>query len=334
MRKRVAVVLGALAIAGVAGLWVLRAGGQVAKPDTTPIELSPEVQELIKGTTLAPLPGEPAEAIKAYLEAVTNPNRPVDSDEALMLMQDATSRYPTSRHAWMGLGEVLWARYRKSHRAQDLRAAVDAYIKAVELMLQSDMIVPRDLGHLISGIAHGLAVLKDRITLDAFFQKHTQKLRDIGFWSVAISYYAQALATLKDPRAEQLYQEIITLRSHPREDPTHREAALYLYADYLYGQGRYQEAWQILEKIPTSSYYNTGSNLLLKGAVLERLGRLDEATVEYQQYLDEVAKRKQTPFPPPPAPAKYRIPGSPLQKGIEFEEPESNLWKLLDRLLG
>lgn len=179
----------------------------------------------------------------------------------------------------MGLGQVLWSRYAR----------------------------------LTSLTAHGLALLKDRATLNAFFQK----LKNTTFWDVAISYYADALRTLKDPLAEQLYQEIIALRSHPRADPGSREAALCGYADYLYSQGRYQEAWQILEKLPPSAV--TDLDHLLKGAVLERLGRRDEAKIEYQQYLDEVAKRKQTPFPSLPAPEKYRIPGSRLQQGIELE---------------
>lgn len=124
MRKRVTVVIGMVAIAGLAGFWAFRAGGQV----TSPIELSPEVQKLIEGTTLTSDPGEPAEAIGAYLEASEkvrkvmkridfgpDPTEPIDPDqllaEALVVVRNATARYPTSRHAWMGLGDVFWYKY-------------------------------------------------------------------------------------------------------------------------------------------------------------------------------------------------------------------------------
>jgi len=346
----------------VIGPLATRGQGQppVQPPDDAPSGVSPEMQELIKGTTLAPDPGEPAGAIRAYIDAEKkvgdamkqtrfgvdpaepskphNPDKPLD--EALTVMRDATAQYPTSRHAWMGLGNVYWFRYASRHKAEDLRESLQAYMRAIEvsLPLPSGGTRERDAGHLARRIAKALVVLKDRATLDRFFQN--LKAADTEIWQIGMVYYAQALSALKDPRADELYQLLWAAT-----DITQPGAILYSsYIEYLYDQGRYREVLELLGKVSPSELTNPISIKrfhLLKGATLERLGQFDDAKKEYRGYLDQLATIKQVAPSWFPADERFRIPGSDLQQGIDFgrspdelPEPEAGLGGWFKRWFG
>jgi len=353
MSKSRTMVVSALVITGAASLWAMRAGGQVVKPDLTPLKDSPEVQQLIEGT-FTPDPDEPAAAVKVYIEtekkfkeamgvgrfgpgdteALTTVNPEPPLNEAIAAMQNATKLYPTSRTAWMGLGELLWNKYARWHRARDLRDAIDAQTRAVDLMLAKGSDADgRHRLNLADQVMRGLALLKDRTALDAFYQKlGPAEVRDLALFP-----YTEALAALNDPRADQQYRRMLA-----GGKPGLPNSILVSYIEYLFAQQRYQEVLRQIGEIPASDIrppvYTRWSHLV-KGAALERLGRLDEARVEYQGYLDEVAKQKQVWPYVFPANEKFRIPGSALQKGIEFsrepyELPEPQSLTLGSWLLG
>lgn len=355
MSSKAALAIGTLVFVTVSGLWALHARGQVVKPDLTPFKDSPEVQQLIEGT-LTPDPDEPAAAVKIYIEVEqkfreamdlskfgpdqTEAMKTIDVEpplnEAIAAMQDATRRYPTSRTAWMGLGSYLWNKYERRHRAQDLRDAVQAYTKATNLMRKKGTTtgaVGRDFANLAAAITRGLAALKDDTTLDAFFRQ----LGETEFKDLALFPYTEALATLKDPRADRLYQRMLA-----GAKPKLPNSILESYIEYLFDQGKYNKVLELLGEIPPSDIkppVYTRWFHLVKGTTMERLGRLDEAKAEYQGYLDEVAKQKQVWPYVFPANERFRIPGSPLQQGIEFsrepyELPEPQSSTLGSWLLG
>lgn len=355
MRKRTSFVGGVVMITVVVSFSAVCAGEQVLPPEAASPHLSPEVSELLQGTTFIVDPDEPVEAVKAYVETMkklpqalgrirlgSNPDQPdIDPDrilrDALGVMRTAAARYPTSRHTWQGVGDVLWLQYEWRHKAQDLREAVDAYMKTIDLTLprRDD---GRDFSYVARRISQGLTLLKEPQALDAFMRKleaADQKFRTTTFHGQALGEYTEALARLKDPRADQLYQEMLS-------GVKPNVFSFKYYVGYLFDNGRYQEALQLLEKIPPSEIRSPVESRLLhimKGATLERLGRLDEAKAEYQTYRDAVAAVKGTWFYAFPADEKFRIPGSVLQQGIEFgpdpnELPEPQSSTLGSWLLG
>lgn len=306
--------------------------------DLTPVEKSVEVQQLLKGRRFTPDSGEPAGAIKAYLvtqEKVRKAMRRIEAgplpgeadfdpdqllNEALTVRRQATALYPTSRHAWQGLGDVFWYTYVWQHRSADLRGAVDAYTKATELVIPKGPHGPAgsDFAGFVTRIASGLAALSDVATLDAFFGR----LRATDLWGLARHPYAVALGTLNDPRADRAFQELLPLVTSGETLPD--------YIDYLWDRGRYFDALRILD-MKAQPYAVQRAQ---RGAILERLGRMGEAEAEYQRYFQDSAKGRSWGFFS--VPDRYRIPGSPLQQKIKFRpdgdrlpKPESSLRRFL-----
>lgn len=308
--------------------------------DMTPAEHSTEVQQLLKGSRFFPDRGEPAGAIKAHLETepkVQRASRRIATgllpgepdfdpnqllDEALIVRQRSVRVYPTSRHAWQGLGDVWWQKYLWQHRAADLRESVNAYTKAAELLVPQGFgsSGATDMAGLASNIGNGLATLSDRAGVEDFFEK----LRKTEFWELARDPYAIALGKMNDPGADQEFQKLLLLISATETLPD--------YVDYLWDQGRYRDALQILDRRPRAKLNAT--QVGQRGAILERLGRYAEAQAEYQQFLDAVAKIR--PWPLLSMPERYRISGSSYQRGIRFRpntgalpKPTSSLWRWL-----
>jgi len=301
-------------------------GGDI---DLTPFEQSAEVRQLVVTHRMEPDPGEPAGAIKAYLltdaklrKAIVRvrlgplPDEPAFDpdavlDDVLRVRQRAAVSYPTSRHAWQGLGDVLWHKYLWNARASDMRGAVDAYVKAAKLLIPRGVDNnERDFGNLARIIAGGLATLSDTASMDAFFAG----LRKTDFWPLCRLPYAVALGSLNDPRADQLFREELDQVGYGLTLPD--------YVDYLWDRGRYQEALRVLDlKNPASQRLQ---QVAQRAAILERLGRLAEARAEYQRYLDTAPKG---PFFKARVSDRYQIPGSVLQRGIDFYPPIDRLPK-------
>lgn len=308
-----------------------RVAGTPAPPqeeiDMTPWEESAEVRALLYGT-FVPDPGEPAGAIKAYLATEEQWRQAWDRirerppgakpdfdpnellDKVLAARRRATVLYPLSRHAWQGVAQDLWRRYYERPRRADLREAVNAYARAAELLIPHGTATMggRDFYSAASYVALGLVALSDTAALDAFFSK----LKGTEFWEGARDTYATALGSLNDPRADQMFREL--LAEHPRYP--------WSYIEYLIDRGRYAEALQLVDRTPPFGAPRPyPMTYVRRGALLERLGRFSEAQAEYRRYLDD----------PPrflggyvsPLPERYRVPGSTLQVGIKFSPGEA-----------
>lgn len=295
--------------------------------DMTPFEQSPEVQELLKGKTLVPDPGEPAGAIKAYLatnEKVRTAMRririgllPEETDfdpdqllnEVLVVRQEAAARYPMSRHALQGLGEVFWFKYLWAQRAADLRKAIDAYTAASRISMRNAANIDKHFVPTLRQIAGGFVALSDVRGLDAFFGS----LRGTEFWPFARLPYAMALGSLNDQRADQLFQEELALMPPGQ--------TVLDYVGYLWDQKRYQDALRVFDRKPTARLW--AAERAMRGAILEQLGRLDEARAEYKFYFDEAAKASFISFLA--VPGLFQIPGSTLQRDMRFSPSSDKL---------
>lgn len=280
----------------------------------TPAEQSAEVQALLYGT-FVPDPGEPAGAVKTYLlteepfrrawtriedgpakgEPDFDPHALLD--DVLRARRRATVLYPMSRHAWQGVGEVLWRRYHWRPRRADLREAMTAYTWAAELLAPygTDTMSGRDFRGLAIYIARGLVALSDTAALDAFFSK----LQGTALWPGAREIYVVALGLLNDPRADRMFRE--HLAEHPQFS--------WPYAAYLTDRGRYEEALRL------DPPHRSPSDHARRGALLERLGRSAEAEVEYRHYFAAIG---QSSWFQHSLEERYRVPGSALQTGMKF----------------
>jgi hypothetical protein len=299
--------------------------------DMTPWERSDEVQALFIGT-FVPDPGEPAGAVKTFLTTREQLSRAWDRingqlpqgepdfdphallDEALRVQRRSTVLYPMSRHAWQGVGEVLWRGYQRQPRRADLREAVAMYIKAAELLvpLGTHGTNDRAFDSLASNVARALVVLSDTPALDAFFAK----VKGTSLWAYSRNTYVVALGQLNDPRADGMFREMLA------EDPRYP----WYYIEYLIDRGRYQDALDLLDhspRPPGRPHMYPGKHAR-RGALLERLGRPSEAEVEYRLYWND-APRYFFSDRVSPLPERDRVPGSVLQTGMKFLDPD---WEL------
>jgi len=284
----------------------------------TPAEQSGEVQALLQGT-LAPDPGEPAGAIKAYLlteeqfqrswsriEARPSRGEPDFDphkllDDILRARRRAAALYPMSRHAWEGVGEFFWRRYHWRPRRADLHEAVTAYTRAAELLVPygTAWMDGRDFQSLAIYIARGLVALSDTAALDAFFLK----LKGTELWGGARETYVVALGLSNDPRADRMFRE--QLAEHPQFP--------WSYVDYLIDRRRYEEALRLVEQTDSPRRYPI--DYARRGALLERLGRSADAEVEYRRYFAAIG---QTSWFQHSLEERHRVPGSTLQTGMKF----------------
>ena len=316
------------AVVGCSLGFLLLAWSPVVAHAADPAGNDPELQALLdEAGNFTPDPGEPRDAIKAHLLTQRDVHRafrrievgrlPNEADfdpdalltPALIVRREATAKYPTSRHAWEGLGDVLWWKYKARHKSSDLRESVDAYERASEIAMSLYDFAPKRFYSIIGAIAEGRAVLGDTVVLDAFFRK--VKAKGGNWWEMSADHYAMALGKLNDSRAEPLWREVLT-NAGP-------DVTSYAFVAYLLDRKRYQEALDVFDRAKPLGPIQHAE----RGAMLERLGRLTEAKAEYKPYFDEANK---APFGRLlSVPDRYRIPGSKLQSGINFKPDTSAL---------
>ncbi len=146
-------------------------------------------------------------------------------------------------------------------------------------------------------IAAGLAALRDVARLDRFFRQALE-IDDESY--LTHLDYAQGLAMLGDPRAEEWYKKAVMFLPDGNID------ALAYYAEWLLDR---EELNRVLELIPptvSSPYLH-----FLRGVALERKGQTVQARQAYERYISTNALF--------PAPARYRIEDSVAQAGLYFE---------------
>jgi hypothetical protein len=146
-------------------------------------------------------------------------------------------------------------------------------------------------------IAIGLGQLKDKATLNSFFEKAVKYGNEPYLSSLD---YAQGLSLLGDPKAERWYRRAMAMEPEGVAD------AVAYYAEWLLDHGRDAEVIMLVNDNIRIEYVH-----FLKGVALERLGRREEASQEYDRY-----RKLSVIFP---APARYRIDGSETQVGLVFE---------------
>lgn len=266
-----------------------------AVPPPPGTELQPGVQELIANTYLAhaadfPDPNETAEVLRLYLEGNLLLERD-QVDRGLDVFFRAVQLQPDSRHARAGLGTALWLRYQSTQSEDDLRSAAQELMQAAKIGISYGRVRYTDT------IARALAEMQDAAVMDDFFQ---QALRVSGGTYLTHLHYAQGLSMLGDLRAEEWYKKAIRLQPDDNAD------ALAYYAEWLLDQHREEDVLQIVRPDEHIEYLH-----FLRGVALERMGRVDSAREEYDKYA--VFSRD---FP---APARFRIEGSEVQRGVAFE---------------
>ena len=259
------------------------------------VDLQPGVREFIAGNYLAhsaeyPDENEPVSLLRAYLEGQELLHRD-KTDEALVLFRRTVVEFPECRHAHAGLGAALWQRYESSQQLDDLRAALQQFIRAADIGMSYGKV--RYTGYLWQGLAQ----LGDTGTMDGFFQRAFQ-VGDSQY--LVLMDYARGLAALADPRAAEWFARAVAAQ------PAGNVDALAYYAEWLLDHGRQAEVVVLIDPCEHIEYLH-----LLRGVALERMGRLREAREAYQIYAPVSALD--------PAPAEYRVAGSKVQKGIIFE---------------
>ena len=286
--------------------------------------LSPESQSVIQGTTIIADDNESPEILEAVKEAqhmissvvgiirlgTHEEQSHIDIDEVLekanVLMDKAISQNPDSRNAWQTFGHAHWFKYEWSHLKKDVLSAIQAYTRSVELMLDSESVEYHNL-MLVDRIAGGLSLLGDRAALDDLFVKLKKANHPDDIWSLVIIDYAKALGKMKDERADEVFEEALKIANTRAALP---------YAEYLHDMKSYQESLDILDKYPPPDYEVTAN--VLRGVLMERLGRFEEARKEYGKYKEKQVKSDYSYWP---VPEKYRIEGSKIQEGIGFGKP-------------
>lgn len=304
---------------------------------------SEEVLAFIDGTWLShaaglPDPSETVDTLRVYLDAMEIvkssvkerifEERPEVRDAtsaeqelygAALRLEDAQQLSPGSRSLAEGVGRVYMELFERTANSSYLRQAEDAFLTAEKLGMQ----------HAISGEPHYTAeladiftFLADRAGLDRYFEGILAKY-PLNY--IANLDYAQALARTNDRRAESFYSKAISLR------PLGNFNSVVFYAEYLLDRSEDRTALELIQSTLTPAEDHAYYPHFLKGLALERLGQPESAATEYKLFLrfndipkmsidkggQDVPFQQEALFRPA---ARYRIPGSELQRGIRFEE--------------
>lgn len=257
--------------------------------------LSPEVQRFIADTYLAhteeyPDSNEPVEVLSLYLKG-QELLRHRRIEGAIALFDQAVQSFPESRHAHAGLGYALWQRYKDSGAEENLRLAVDEFLRAAQIGMKFGKV------RYSYQIAIGLAHFGDRTSIDHFFRE-ALLVGDRKYLTTLD--YARGLGLLEDPRAEDWFRQAVALQPEGNID------ALAYYAEWLLDHDRPADIVALIDPDAHIEYLH-----FLRGVALERLGKWEEARAAYQIYAP-ISRLD-------PAPRKYRIAGSRAQEGLVFE---------------
>jgi len=235
-------------------------------------------------------PNESPEIVQVYWKGIELVRQGHWAD-AKILFTEAVSRYPESRHLHKGLAEVLWYLAEEENTPSALEQASREIVQAVEIGLKFNKVRHTWL------LAQILGRIGDLKTLNNLF---TQILA-LGPTFTSYLDYAAGLSLMDDPGAELAYLQAVRLQ------PKGNVEALVAYSEWLLDHGGEPKVLTLLPADVHNPYLH-----FLRGVALERLKRLAEAKAEYAQFSVFSADF--------PAPSRYRIPGSPAQAGIQFDD--------------
>ncbi|MEW6052284.1 MAG: tetratricopeptide repeat protein [Nitrospirota bacterium] len=295
-----------------------------------PSPFSPEVEAFIENTEFVkasnlPDRNESVEALRAYLEEVEKVKHsikrrgfgePIDTEgESIVVWLEKSvgrllsmrDKYPESRHLYEGLGRIYRELYYHSQRKEYLEKAADAFTQAEDLGAVHAIEGNPFIGmHYVDEMTEVLSIVGDRKRVDKYFSRLITP-------TITYTYlnYAKVLSKLNDPKAEEFFEKVLTIRQDGDINPVVE------YAEYLLDRGKNKEALCILQQLNPSEDYSY--TYFLKGFALERMGKLKKAEEEYKKYL----KFSDTGGYRAPLPTKYKIPGSKLQKDIFFKSENS-----------
>jgi len=299
----VLVVVCASLIAGPVGVLGDQAGQLLEEPCSVdplslapePADLQPGVWEFIAGNYLSheseyPDPNEPVEVLRLYLDGRER-LRSGDTDAAVDLFTKAVAGFSDSRHAHAGLGWALWQRHQESLARDDLTLSVEQFLHADQLGMKYGRV------HYSGPISRGLGLLRNVAGLDKYFSeaKHYEQ----SLYLVTLDY-ARGLALAGEAEAEEWFRKAVDI------EPARLADAVAYLAEWLLDSGRPNDVVPLVQDGIQVPYVQ-----FLKGVALEYLGRGAEAEIAYEQF-----RTFSEDFP---APARYRIEGSPYQRGIYFE---------------
>lgn len=273
-------------------LLLIAATAACSKPADPPSSTAEQAREAAApgppdGSNLVADANEPPEVIERYREArqlITEGRR----DAARALLGKATAEFPESRHLHQLYADLLWDLSAGTDR-ELLAAASREAVRATEIGLRLGNVDPA----LTARLAETLGRTGDRETFESIFSR----LLAASPSPTTRQDYARGLVLLGDPRAEE------ALRKAADADPNGDAVAQY--GEWLLDHGRERDA---LERLPVQTPLHYLH--FLRGVALERLGRVEEARAEYDQFRDFSRTF--------PAPERFRVQDSQAQQGIRF----------------
>jgi hypothetical protein len=191
----------------------------------------------------------------------------------------------------MVYADLLW---HLSGRGQDrtlLKQSSQQAVKAMEIGLDLG-IVDQQLAALVSNV---LSRTQDTENFEHLFARTLALDSSLN----TLRQYAIGLSRMNSPRAEDAFKAAVALQA---EGSAHAD-----YGEWLLDHGRYADVLSLLPQEPQLYYLN-----FLRGVALEHLGKLGRASKNY-----EVFRAYSNVFP---APARFRMKGSVVQRGIHFDD--------------
>lgn len=213
---------------------------------------------------------------------------------ARLVLERGIEKFPESRHLRMLYADLLWYLSRGGQNRALLEQAAQEAIRAMEIGLSFDIVDYR----LINRLSQTLGRTGDT---EAFERLFTRALAlDPG--PFIRRHYALGLSRMGSARAEDAFKAAIELED---EEDAHVD-----YGEWLLDRNRVADALNILPRAPIHIYYLH----FLRGVALEKSDLPDEARRAYSRFRDFSGFF--------PAPARFRIKGSKLQResGIHFDD--------------
>lgn len=211
--------------------------------------------------------------------------------QAQLVLKNGIEKFPNSRHLRTVYADLLW---HLSERGQDrtiLAQSSQQAVKAMEIGLDLRIVDPQ----LVALLSDILSRTEDAETFERLFARALA----LDSSSDTRYRYARGLGRMNSPLAEDAFKAAV---AHDDGGSAHAD-----YGEWLLDRGRYEDVLTLIPQEPNLYYL-----LFLRGVALEHLNRLGSAVKAYQSF-----RAYSKVFP---APGRFRIKGSKLQRGIRFDD--------------